>query len=97
MAVYKNFKKEFFHKNFKIFFLTMLQNGRGFLKNILPMFRRFPLQISTTSAAFNGDYEYENAKSEDEVVQITYIQRDGTERKVRGKIGDNAMYLAHRY
>jgi hypothetical protein len=43
-----------------------------------------------------GDYEYEDPKSEDEVVNITYITRDGTEKKIRGKVGDNVMYLAHR-
>ncbi|KAE9420981.1 hypothetical protein Angca_002142, partial [Angiostrongylus cantonensis] len=36
-------------------------------------------------------------KSEDEVVNITFVLRDGTEKKVRGKVGDNVMYLAHRY
>ncbi|KAJ1350224.1 Adrenodoxin, mitochondrial, partial [Parelaphostrongylus tenuis] len=36
-------------------------------------------------------------KSEDEVVNIVYVLRDGTEKRVRGKIGDNVMYLAHRY
>ena len=28
---------------------------------------------------------------------MTYVLRDGTEMKVRGKCGDNVMYLAHRY
>jgi hypothetical protein len=30
-------------------------------------------------------------------VNITYVLRDGKQVKVRGKIGDNVMYLAHRY
>lgn len=32
----------------------------------------------------------------DEVVNITYVLRDGTEKKIRAKVGDNVMYLAHR-
>jgi hypothetical protein len=30
-------------------------------------------------------------------VNINYIQRDGNLRKIRGKVGDNVMYLAHRF
>lgn len=77
----------------------MLQSlyGRGFLRNILRVFKRPSTQLNTTAITLNGDYEYEDPKSKDEIVQITYIQRDGTERNIQGKIGDNAMYLAHRY
>ena len=30
-------------------------------------------------------------------VNIVYIDKDGTRHKVRGKVGDNVLYLAHRY
>lgn len=30
-------------------------------------------------------------------MNVTYIDKDGKEFKVRGKVGDNALYLAHRY
>ena len=30
-------------------------------------------------------------------VNITYIDKNGTKIPVRGKVGDNVMYLAHRY
>lgn len=30
-------------------------------------------------------------------VNITYILKDGTRKDIKGKAGDNAMYLAHRY
>uniref|UniRef100_A0A915DCJ2 2Fe-2S ferredoxin-type domain-containing protein n=1 Tax=Ditylenchus dipsaci TaxID=166011 RepID=A0A915DCJ2_9BILA len=59
--------------------------------------RRSRRLFSTTAATRNGNYEYEDPKSENEVVNITYVLRDETERKVRGKVGDNVMYLAHRY
>lgn len=30
-------------------------------------------------------------------MNITYVLRDGTEKRIRGKIGDNVMYLSHRW
>ncbi|EGD73126.1 MFDX2 protein [Salpingoeca rosetta] len=45
----------------------------------------------------HGKYEWQDPKSEDEVVNITFIKRDKTEATVRGKVGDNVLYLAHRH
>ncbi|XP_078353752.1 adrenodoxin-like protein 1, mitochondrial isoform X2 [Oculina patagonica] len=39
----------------------------------------------------------QDPKSPDEVVNVTYIDRDGNRIKVRGKVGDNLLYLAHRH
>eukprot|EP01137_Pigoraptor_chileana_P021670 Opistho-2@513 len=50
-----------------------------------------------TSRILSGDYEHQDPKSPDEIVNITYVLRDGKRVPVRGKVGDNAMYLAHRY
>jgi len=44
-----------------------------------------------------GDYEWTDPKSEDEVVNITFISKGGNRIPVRGKIGDNVLYLAHRH
>jgi hypothetical protein len=30
-------------------------------------------------------------------VNVTYIDRDGKKHAIRGKVGDNLLYLAHRY
>jgi len=30
-------------------------------------------------------------------VNITYIDKNGNKIPVRGKVGDNVLYLAHRY
>ncbi len=30
-------------------------------------------------------------------VNITYINKDGDRTSIKGKIGDNILYLAHRY
>lgn len=53
--------------------------------------------ISQTKILFGGEYEWKDPKSENEIVNITYITRDGTHKQIRGKVGDNVMYLAHRY
>jgi hypothetical protein len=52
--------------------------------------------LQQSARVCSGDFEYEDPKSEDEIVNINYVQRDGTLRKIRGKVGDNVMYLAHR-
>ncbi|KAI5643483.1 2Fe-2S iron-sulfur cluster binding domain-containing protein [Phthorimaea operculella] len=54
-------------------------------------------EIHATSVLQHGEYEWEDPKSEDEVVNIVYIDKDGKRTPVRGKVGDNVLYLAHRY
>ncbi|KPJ01203.1 PREDICTED: adrenodoxin-like protein, mitochondrial [Papilio xuthus] len=54
-------------------------------------------RIHVTSGLRHGEYEWQDPKSEDEVVNITYVDKDGKKTKVRGKVGDNVLYLAHRY
>ncbi|XP_076462665.1 adrenodoxin-like protein 1, mitochondrial [Babylonia areolata] len=44
-----------------------------------------------------GGYEWQDPKSDDEIVNITYIDKNGTAIPVKGKVGDNVMYLAHRH
>ncbi|KAG0722838.1 Adrenodoxin-like protein, mitochondrial [Chionoecetes opilio] len=53
--------------------------------------------LTTTPGVWHGDYEWQDPKSEEEVVNITYVDRNDNKIQVRGKIGDNVMYLAHRY
>nr|XP_026483912.1 adrenodoxin-like protein, mitochondrial [Vanessa tameamea] len=53
--------------------------------------------FSLTSQLRHGEYEWQDPKSEDEVVNIIYVDKDGKKTNVRGKIGDNVLYLAHRY
>ncbi|CAG4960869.1 unnamed protein product [Parnassius apollo] len=54
-------------------------------------------QIHVTLGLKHGEFEWQDPKSEEEVVNITYIDKDGNKTKVRGKVGDNVLYLAHRY
>lgn len=53
--------------------------------------------FSITSSHRHGEYEYQDPKSDDEIVKITYITKDGTRIPIKGKIGDNVLYLAHRH
>ncbi|ALC44987.1 Fdxh [Drosophila busckii] len=45
----------------------------------------------------HGEYEWQDPKSPDEIVNITYVDKDGKRFKVQGKVGDNVLYLAHRH
>lgn len=55
------------------------------------------VNFSKTPSYQHGEYEWQDAKTADEIVNITYITKDGVRIPVKGKIGDNALYLAHRH
>ena len=50
-----------------------------------------------SDARLHGDYEWEDPKSPEDVVPLTIIARDGTRHEVTGKVGDNLLYLCHRF
>jgi len=54
-----------------------------------------PFHVSIPSS--HGGFEWRDAKSEEEVVNVIYVDRDGKDIPIRGKVGDNVMYLAHRH
>lgn len=45
----------------------------------------------------HGEYELKDPQTEEEVVYVTYIDRNGDTQNIRAKVGDNVLYLAHRY
>ncbi|KAK6622940.1 Adrenodoxin, mitochondrial [Polyplax serrata] len=68
----------------------------------LPIIQKFHPACNTkhihfTNCSLHGEYEWKDPKSQDDVVNITYVDKDGKETQVKGKIGDNVMYLAHRH
>lgn len=72
------------------------------LTNSIPKIKQFEALnknrlISTSSVLLHGEFEYQDPLSEDDVVNVTYIDKDGNRINVRGKVGDNLMYLAHRH
>ncbi|CAL4115804.1 unnamed protein product [Meganyctiphanes norvegica] len=67
-------------------------------RNIHSLDRKIPKRYFMTSPGLlHGDYEWKDPKSEEEVVNITIIDRNGNDIPLRGKIGDNVLYLCHRY
>ncbi|XP_058806390.1 adrenodoxin-like protein 1, mitochondrial [Phymastichus coffea] len=54
-------------------------------------------RLHLTAGLLHGEYEYQDPKSEDEIVNIVYIDKDGKKIPIRGKVGDNVLYLAHRH
>ncbi|TMW51475.1 hypothetical protein DOY81_003446 [Sarcophaga bullata] len=56
-----------------------------------------PQFLHTTQIQRHGEYEWQDPKSENEVVRVTYIDKNGKRIEVKGKVGDNVLYLAHRY
>jgi len=49
--------------------------------------------LSTTVTLYHDD---EDLKEVPETVRVTFIEKNGTRREVMGKVGERAMYLAHR-
>ncbi|KAL5292209.1 FDX1L family protein [Megaselia abdita] len=45
----------------------------------------------------HGEFEWTDPKSEDEVVNVIFVDKDGKKTPIRGKVGDNILYLAHRF
>ncbi|XP_076237477.1 adrenodoxin-like protein 1, mitochondrial Ferredoxin 1 isoform X3 [Calliopsis andreniformis] len=54
-------------------------------------------EIHTTRWSLHGEYEMQDPKTEADVVNVTFIDKTGKRIPVRGKVGDNVLYLAHRY
>lgn len=52
---------------------------------------------SIANVLFHGGYEWQDPKTEDEIVNVKFIDRNNQEIAVRGKVGDNVLYLAHRF
>jgi len=53
--------------------------------------------LHATAAIRHGDFEKKDPTSPDQVVVVNIVDRDGNNHTVRGKVGDNLLYLLHRY
>lgn len=74
-------------------FARILVNSAKRLSDEIIGKRRF----SFSSTLRHGEYEWKDPKDESEVVNVVFVDSDGTNHAIRGKIGDNVLYLAHRY
>merc|ERR1712050_236434 len=55
---------------------------------------RFPLGDYPASKSLQlGEYEKIPAKSKEDIVNITVVDRDGDAHELKGKIGDNLMFM----
>ena len=53
--------------------------------------------FNTSSLLHIGEYELKDPQNEHEVVNVVFINKSGKRIPIRGKVGDNILYLAHRY
>lgn len=67
------------------------------VKNVSPHKLTQCSKLHLSAVRRHGEFEWQDPKSEDEVVTITYIDKDGCRKTVKGKVGDNVLYLAHRH
>ena len=44
-----------------------------------------------------GEYEMRDPASDDEVVNVTFVDKTAKRIPIRAKVGDNVLYLAHRH
>ena len=53
--------------------------------------------LRTTPRRLHGDHEWEDPASPEEVVTVIVIDRNGDKHEVKGKVGDNLLYIFHRW
>lgn len=53
--------------------------------------------LHAAAVCLHGEFEWEDPASPDEVVRVNIVARDGSQHTINGKIGDNLLYLAHRF
>lgn len=51
----------------------------------------------TAPPCLHGSFEWKEPASPEEVVRITVVTRDGHRHDLNGKVGDNLLYLTHRW
>lgn len=80
--------------------LSCVHSQNGVLRRICVIDRKNlanTRHMAVDAESIPPPYEYIDPKSEEEVVNVTFIYQDGSEQKVRGKVGDNLLLLALRH
>ncbi|XP_050305904.1 adrenodoxin-like protein 1, mitochondrial [Anthonomus grandis grandis] len=57
----------------------------------------YPRKFHTSLVTKHGEYEWQDPKTAEDIVNVTFVMKDGTKIPIKGKVGDNLLYLAHRY
>ncbi|KAG7236760.1 hypothetical protein INR49_029528 [Caranx melampygus] len=60
-------------------------------------FRTINRHLQTSISLYHGEEGNTNAEDSDDVVNVVYIDRSGQRIPVKAKVGDNALYLAHKH
>lgn len=77
----------------------LITSNRFFLQNNHTKFEILSIRkrvVCTTQCLCHGEYEWQEPKSEVEIVRVNFVDKDGKCIEIKGKIGDNVLYLAHR-
>ncbi|XP_071769745.1 ferredoxin-2, mitochondrial [Centroberyx gerrardi] len=63
----------------------------------LERFRTLNRQFQTTIGLYHSEEGSSNAEDPEDVVNVVYVDRSGQRIPVKAKVGDNALYLAHKH
>ncbi|XP_065210805.1 adrenodoxin-like protein 1, mitochondrial [Planococcus citri] len=83
-------------RNFKYLNNTVISTKKRIISHFRPVVTKRE-NIHCTSILFHGEYEWKDPKNENEIVNVTFIDKKDNRFHIKGKIGDNLLYLAHRY
>ena len=90
LSSFNSFRKVFNYNNFA---LNSYKNSNNFWFDKTCRSFEYPRLISTSLQLHHGDDELKDIP---ETVRVIFISKDGTKQEVMGKVGERAMYLAHR-
>ena len=81
---------------------ALMMLGRRFVSKLPRAVPRAPWlaprrHLRATLGALHGDFEHEDAKSPEDVVRVVINDRQGVRHEVEGKVGDNLLYVFHKW
>ena len=53
------------------------------------------MPLRTTPRVLHGDFEWEDPTNPEDVVRIIMVTRSGERCEMKGKVGDNLLYVSH--
>ena len=73
--------------------------GRAALHGTLhrPLLAQRARPFGATPPRLHGEFEMQDPSDPADIVRLNIVSRDGSRHQINGKVGDNLMYLAHRY
>ncbi|XP_022622594.1 ferredoxin-2, mitochondrial [Seriola dumerili] len=82
--------------------LYRIQNCVNSVANLQRMgsydsFRTINRHLQTSIGLYQNEEGSANAEDPEDVVNVVYVDRSGQRIPVKAKVGDNAMYLAHKH